>query len=518
MQLGSASATARIRKTDMPRLTNSGLRALLVVASVEAQGSCSAGQFFTGYTPVPAAWTVAVNVNASTDGSLEKTGGGTGYEAGAISMQEISSSSTTPQGVSFKCGAGSNVYVGLAHTSLSRLPEGPPRDIEFAVLCLGSGSLYVYESGSQKGYFGTWTATDVLKVQVVGTTIQYLENDQLFYTSSQTPTFPLHVDTALDRVGNTITDVTIYSTSTGSTCSACPGGKYSASSATSCSTCPNGKYSTPSSTAASDCKDCLAGQYHATTGATCVACPAGKYKAAAGVNTACDECGGGQYQGDMQQTGCIACTNGKYLTAWSSDISNDNVSDCKDCPAGQFVATTGAATCSACLAGKFTPMAGQNTVCSICPSGKYHDGTDETSGREYEGCIKCPSGKYQLLEGADGCDACPAGKHQSLEGFADSCDECTAGKHQPLAAARVCVPCSVGQFTASTGNQACTPCPFGTFTEGAGDITCTTCPQGKLALSALPRTSCDAAACASNTTMCGAAEPFNTTASAASSS
>jgi hypothetical protein len=279
----------------------------LVVAflCVEAQGSCSAGQFFTGYTSVPVAWTAVVNVNESGNGappdtvfSLEKTGGGTDDNAGAISTQEITSSSTTPQGVSFKVGAGSFVYVGFGNTNT----DVGRSDIEFAVKCVSDGDLQVYESGSRKGEFGTWTATDVLKVQVVGTTIQYLKNDQVFYTSLQTPAFPLHVDTSFWEVGSKITDVEIYSASTGSTCSACPGGKYSVSPATSCSTCPDGKYSGPSDSA------------------------------------------------------CLSCANGTYLTAWSSETSNDNVTDCKDCLAGQFLATTGA-TCVAhatptCAAGK----------------------------------------------------------------------------------------------------------------------------------------------------------------------
>jgi hypothetical protein len=180
-------------------------------------------------------WTAGINVDASTDGYLEKTG--QGY-AGAISKQEITSPSAVPQGVSFTPPTeGDQFVIGLSNTN-----TGTGRsDIDFAVnlenLAVNSYSCKIYEFGAQI-YGGTTLAhmaagtganadTDVFKVQVIGIerpTIQYLKNDQVFYTSLQTPylqNFPLHIDTAFiySACCAEITDVSIYSASTGLICS-----------------------------------------------------------------------------------------------------------------------------------------------------------------------------------------------------------------------------------------------------------------------------------------------------------
>jgi hypothetical protein len=186
-------------------------------------------------------------------------------DSGAISMQEITSSSTTPQGVSFKCGAAPHpdalrspfngcfaVHVGLSHTNSFKHYQQyhDTKSAWFAVHCDCDDTLWVSAPGGfPRRKIGTWISTDIFKVQAVGTTIQYLKNDQVLYTSLRlcpgAPhrciiTFPLHVDVSFTRVGDSITDASIYSASTGaSMCSACPDAKYSASSAPSCSDCPD---------------------------------------------------------------------------------------------------------------------------------------------------------------------------------------------------------------------------------------------------------------------------------------
>jgi hypothetical protein len=168
-----------------------------------------------------------------------------------------------------------------------------------------------------------------------------------------------------------------FHATTGATCGACPPGKFNAAAGvntacatcgageyqdgteqTGCKTCANGKYlaawtNDASNDALDDCTDCQAGKFHAATGATCGACPTGKFNGAAGVNTACATCGAGEYQDDTEQSGCKACANGKYLAAWTTESSNDAASDCTDCQAGKFHASTGA-TCKACAYGHRT--------------------------------------------------------------------------------------------------------------------------------------------------------------------
>ena len=49
----------------------------------------------------------------------------------------------------------------------------------------------------------------MFKVEVTGTTVTYLRNDAVFYTSATAATFPLHVDTSMDNVNAEFTDVTV---------------------------------------------------------------------------------------------------------------------------------------------------------------------------------------------------------------------------------------------------------------------------------------------------------------------
>ena len=56
----------------------------------------------------------------------------------------------------------------------------------------------MYEFGRKMGTFGSYTTTDVLRVQVKGRTVQYLKGGVVFYTSTRTvPTFPLVVDISI---------------------------------------------------------------------------------------------------------------------------------------------------------------------------------------------------------------------------------------------------------------------------------------------------------------------------------
>ncbi len=63
----------------------------------------------------------------------------------------------------------------------------------------GNGALEVYENGISKGAFGSYATGDVLSVQRTGSTITYLKNGSVFYTSTVASTGDLHVDTSLIR-------------------------------------------------------------------------------------------------------------------------------------------------------------------------------------------------------------------------------------------------------------------------------------------------------------------------------
>jgi hypothetical protein len=178
----------------------------------------------TSYYHGPVTWTEPANVDASTDGYLEKPAGSQGgWNAGAISAQAIASSSDEPHGVSFRCTTQHTdgrrddkalIMVGLdtvqPNTNLDY------KDMPFAMYCRDhqGGTLMVFKSGVQQGglnYAGGYTATDVLKVQAVGSNIEFLKNDVVFYTTQRGDIpFPLHVDAILNQAGDTLADVIMY--------------------------------------------------------------------------------------------------------------------------------------------------------------------------------------------------------------------------------------------------------------------------------------------------------------------
>lgn len=192
-------------------------------------------------------------------------------------------------------------------------------------------------------------------------------------------------------------------------CDGCMGGHYQDTPGQSaCKSCANGKYlpmwSSPTSNdAVDDCIDCEAGKYHATTAGACTDCPPGKHVAAL-ASTECDKCEAGSYQDHDGKIACKACGNGKFLTAWSSEDSNDNSADCIDCPAGKYIETTGA-TCPMCPVGKYSGETLDNTQCFDClalPAANAH--WNHADGQTDDTCPwVCDSGK-NATHGGTKCD------------------------------------------------------------------------------------------------------------------
>jgi hypothetical protein len=82
-------------------------------------------------------------------------------------------------------------------------------EIDFAVHLRGDGALAILENGALRGIFGTYAAGDTLQVAVVSGSVQYKKNGSLLYTSSQSFSYPLLVDTSLYSQGATLTGVVI---------------------------------------------------------------------------------------------------------------------------------------------------------------------------------------------------------------------------------------------------------------------------------------------------------------------
>ena len=153
--------------------------------------------------PQSVVWTAGVGVLVS-GADLTKTGGA-GWNAGAVSVQQIASG----DGYVEITASETNTYrmVGLSHGD-----DGQSfPDIDFALYLTGGASLSVYEGGINRGPVGTYATGDVLRVALEGGVVRYYRNGVLTYTSSGTPTYPLLADTSLHSPGATLTDATILS-------------------------------------------------------------------------------------------------------------------------------------------------------------------------------------------------------------------------------------------------------------------------------------------------------------------
>ncbi|MDO6430458.1 T9SS type A sorting domain-containing protein [Flavitalea sp. BT771] len=89
-------------------------------------------------------------------------------------------------------------------------------NIQYAFYLTSGGSLQIYESGTGKASFGTYSTGDVLKIAVEAGTVKYYRNGALLYISAVAPTLPLLVDASLYHVGGTITNAQVFNYNAGS--------------------------------------------------------------------------------------------------------------------------------------------------------------------------------------------------------------------------------------------------------------------------------------------------------------
>ncbi|MGH9958675.1 MAG: RHS repeat-associated core domain-containing protein, partial [Pyrinomonadaceae bacterium] len=138
-----------------------------------------------------------------TGNSIQKISGTNAWDAGAVSAQAIVAGDGYME---FTPGeTGTYRMAGLGNTDSS----AHYGDIEFAFFVAGGGTLQIYESGTERGTFGTYAAGDRLKVAVENGVVKYYRNGALVYTSTVGPAYPLQVDTSLNTVNAGVYNVVI---------------------------------------------------------------------------------------------------------------------------------------------------------------------------------------------------------------------------------------------------------------------------------------------------------------------
>ncbi|MBX7187475.1 MAG: chitobiase/beta-hexosaminidase C-terminal domain-containing protein [Vicinamibacteria bacterium] len=157
-----------------------------------------------GSTTEAAAWTNTVNVTATGNSITKTSGGSSGFDAGAVSTRAIYS---TDGYVELSAGTAlSGVrYAGLSNGDTD-VSYG---DIDYAFCPAGSNGLQICEGGVVRGTFGSYLATDTLRVGVEQGVVTYRKNGAFLYASPIPPAYPLLVDTTLYYLSHSISNVFI---------------------------------------------------------------------------------------------------------------------------------------------------------------------------------------------------------------------------------------------------------------------------------------------------------------------
>ena len=170
------------------------------------QGEITGARLFGNLSSPPVieedvVWTNLVNVTDS-GGVLERPSGA-GWDAGAVSTQEILGEGYVEYTVS---SLSDYVMFGLG----SGDTDQGYGDIEYAIYTYaGTGRLLVFEGGAYRVTGATYAVGDVLRVAVEGGVVKYRQNGALFYSSANAPSFPLNLDTSLYSTGAAISGARI---------------------------------------------------------------------------------------------------------------------------------------------------------------------------------------------------------------------------------------------------------------------------------------------------------------------
>ncbi|NNC71035.1 MAG: hypothetical protein HKN90_09465, partial [Flavobacteriaceae bacterium] len=103
------------------------------------------------------------------------------------------------------------VMVGLSQTN----QNNSYNTIEYGLYNRSNGMIYIYESGSYKGYYGTYTIGDIFRIERIGSTVYYKKNGTIIYTSTVPSTGTLLGDIAFWHNQAKLKDLKIVDNSKG---------------------------------------------------------------------------------------------------------------------------------------------------------------------------------------------------------------------------------------------------------------------------------------------------------------
>jgi hypothetical protein len=129
--------------------------------------------------------------------SLSKSQNNGVWDGGAASWNTVSNNGyfqfTATETTTARMAGLSSGYTGSGYTT-----------IQYAFYLVNGGTLQIYESGANRGSFGTYMTGDVLKIAVENNVVKYYRNGTLLYVSNVAPTLPLLADVSVRDAGGTI--------------------------------------------------------------------------------------------------------------------------------------------------------------------------------------------------------------------------------------------------------------------------------------------------------------------------
>ena len=154
-------------------------------------------------------WINLANVVTTGSGSsLNKTASNNNWDGGAFSLNSVANNGY----LEFTAVETNRArMVGLSNTNV----DNSFGSIRYAIYLQSNGTYNVYESGVNRGSFGTYTASNLFRISVESNVVKYYRNGSLFYTSAVVPTLPLYADVSINQVGGTVSNATISNLNTG---------------------------------------------------------------------------------------------------------------------------------------------------------------------------------------------------------------------------------------------------------------------------------------------------------------
>ncbi|MEO1053052.1 MAG: fibronectin type III domain-containing protein [Bacteroidota bacterium] len=173
---------------------------LVVDISLYSPGSSSPSIIatFDSSAPIPnlnsnVTWNNVTGAIVDQNNTLEKTlGTNAQWDAGASSLNVLPEGSDGWMELVADA-ANQTRMVGLSNADIGT----DYRPIRYAIYLQSNGNLNVYESGTNKGNFGTYGAGDIIRIERNAGTITYHKNETVFYTSNLSSEGVLIVDVSM---------------------------------------------------------------------------------------------------------------------------------------------------------------------------------------------------------------------------------------------------------------------------------------------------------------------------------